>query len=193
MYWNALLVYMLRWYFIYVQVWVCVKKPEWFGDTCCRLVSNFCWRMPLSTSALIPFWHWAAHIYTRMVFPRIACRHFATNATPSSTAVIPKLGRHVSRIGFGAYRIAPGEPRHAQALRDALKAGVSIIDTASNFANGNSPCCVIRGENRWPWFQLLCRWIRTSHWWNAWGYGPTRTTWSTGKLLMWWWWWWMVW
>ncbi|CDH56668.1 aldo keto reductase family protein [Lichtheimia corymbifera JMRC:FSU:9682] len=73
-----------------------------------------------------------------MVFPRIACRHFATNATPSSTAVIPKLGRHVSRIGFGAYRITPGEPRHAQALRDALKAGVSIIDTASNFANGGS-------------------------------------------------------
>lgn len=75
----------------------------------------------------------------KMVFPRITCRHFTTNTTPS-TAVIPKLGRHVSRIGFGAYRITPGEPCHAQALRDAVKAGVSIVDTASNFANGNLTC-----------------------------------------------------
>lgn len=43
------------------------------------------------------------------------------------------------------------------------------------------PLAVLFVENRWPWLQLLCRWIGTSHWWNAWGYGTKGTTWSTGK------------
>ncbi|KAG0173141.1 hypothetical protein DFQ28_005653 [Apophysomyces sp. BC1034] len=50
--------------------------------------------------------------------------------------VIPKLGRTVSRVGFGAYRVS-GE-KHAVALRDALKSGVNIIDTGANFENGRS-------------------------------------------------------
>lgn len=52
------------------------------------------------------------------------------------TAVIPKLNRSVTRIGFGAYRVS--DKSHGQALRAAIQAGVNIVDTASNFENGNA-------------------------------------------------------
>ncbi|KAI9314417.1 NADP-dependent oxidoreductase domain-containing protein [Dichotomocladium elegans] len=76
-----------------------------------------------------------------MIFARLASvtrhsRHYTTNAIP--TSVIPKTGRQVSRLGFGAYRVSKASDSHAEALRNALKAGVSIIDTASNFSNGAS-------------------------------------------------------
>ncbi|KAJ2957937.1 hypothetical protein NQZ79_g6397 [Umbelopsis isabellina] len=47
--------------------------------------------------------------------------------------MIGKLGRQVSRLGFGAFRV--NNETHAEALRKALVSGVNIIDTAANFEN----------------------------------------------------------
>ncbi|KAI9256194.1 NADP-dependent oxidoreductase domain-containing protein [Sporodiniella umbellata] len=51
-------------------------------------------------------------------------------------SVIPKTGQWVSRIGFGSYRM--NGSRHEEALSYALSKGVNIIDTASNFEQGQS-------------------------------------------------------
>lgn len=59
-------------------------------------------------------------------------------ATPNlPNVVIPKLGRKVSRIGFGAYRAHKDHP-HGEALRQSIESGVNIIDTAANFENGRA-------------------------------------------------------
>ncbi|KAI9269094.1 NADP-dependent oxidoreductase domain-containing protein [Phascolomyces articulosus] len=58
------------------------------------------------------------------------------------TTIIPKLGRQVTRLGFGAYRVSRGNTQHELALRQALGAGINIIDTASNFQNGSSEALI---------------------------------------------------
>ncbi|KAL1920395.1 uncharacterized protein VTP21DRAFT_772 [Calcarisporiella thermophila] len=54
------------------------------------------------------------------------------------TVLIPKTGQRVSRIGFGGYRVRVGNPTHEQALGDALKSGVNVIDTSAHFEQGLS-------------------------------------------------------
>lgn len=44
----------------------------------------------------------------------------------------------ISRIGFGSYRISLDSKEHEQALVYALQCGCNLIDTASNYSNGNS-------------------------------------------------------
>ncbi len=44
----------------------------------------------------------------------------------------------VSRLGFGAYRVAKGIRSHFDSLREALLSGVNVIDTAGNYGNGAS-------------------------------------------------------
>ncbi|KAI7860336.1 NADP-dependent oxidoreductase domain-containing protein [Circinella umbellata] len=65
-------------------------------------------------------------------------RYINTQTTKLPVASIPKLGRQVTRLGFGAYRVSRGTSKHELALRQALGAGINIIDTASNFQNGSS-------------------------------------------------------
>ena len=51
------------------------------------------------------------------------------------------LGRtrlHVTPIGFGGYRIADGSPIHRRALADALRGGVNLVDTSTNYTGGAS-------------------------------------------------------
>jgi aryl-alcohol dehydrogenase-like predicted oxidoreductase len=48
------------------------------------------------------------------------------------------LGLHVSRLGFGTYRIARGHRPFFDALREALISGTNVIDTAANYADGES-------------------------------------------------------
>jgi hypothetical protein len=55
------------------------------------------------------------------------------------------LGRvhpRVSRAGFGCYRVDDRVPEHRQALSDALEAGVNLIDTSTNYADGHSETLV---------------------------------------------------
>lgn len=46
--------------------------------------------------------------------------------------------RELSPIGFGGYRIDEHDPRHRQALLQALDRGCNLIDTSSNYGNGGS-------------------------------------------------------
>lgn len=55
------------------------------------------------------------------------------------------LGRvhpRVSRIGFGGYRVDDRSDAHREALRDALVAGVTLVDTSTNYADGHSEALV---------------------------------------------------
>ncbi len=44
----------------------------------------------------------------------------------------------MSKVGFGGYRISVKSEEHEQALKEALAAGVSLIDTSSNYTDGDS-------------------------------------------------------
>lgn len=49
-----------------------------------------------------------------------------------------QTGWHVSRAGFGGYRIADGIDAHAAALSHAILSGINLIDTSANYADGGS-------------------------------------------------------
>lgn len=49
-----------------------------------------------------------------------------------------RTGLVVTALGFGGYRVADGVPNHEAALRDALRAGVNLVDTSSNYSAGGS-------------------------------------------------------
>lgn len=44
----------------------------------------------------------------------------------------------MGQVGFGSYRVSIKSAEHKTALIDALKAGCSLIDTSSNYTNGDS-------------------------------------------------------
>ncbi|MBC7429065.1 MAG: aldo/keto reductase [Bacteriovorax sp.] len=44
----------------------------------------------------------------------------------------------MGQVGFGSYRVSFKSAEHKAALVDALKAGCSLIDTSSNYTNGDS-------------------------------------------------------
>ncbi|MCA9628327.1 MAG: DUF255 domain-containing protein [Myxococcales bacterium] len=45
---------------------------------------------------------------------------------------------HVSRLGFGGYRVDMGHPAHRLALLRALESGVNLVDTSTNYTSGHS-------------------------------------------------------
>ncbi|WP_447972228.1 aldo/keto reductase [Nitrospira sp. Kam-Ns4a] len=47
-------------------------------------------------------------------------------------------GLTTSRLGFGGYRIAVDDPEHREALRKALREGCNLIDTSTNYGDGES-------------------------------------------------------
>jgi uncharacterized protein YyaL (SSP411 family)/aryl-alcohol dehydrogenase-like predicted oxidoreductase len=49
-----------------------------------------------------------------------------------------RTGLFASALGFGAYRVAVDVPEHREALLAALRAGVNLIDTSTNYADGAS-------------------------------------------------------
>ena len=60
-------------------------------------------------------------------------------------AAYTALGRvhpRVSRAGFGGYRVDDRAPGHRRALALALEAGVNLIDTSTNYADGHSETLV---------------------------------------------------
>lgn len=50
----------------------------------------------------------------------------------------PRSGLFISRLGFGAYRSRSGVRAHFDAMREAILLGTNLIDTAANFADGES-------------------------------------------------------
>jgi aryl-alcohol dehydrogenase-like predicted oxidoreductase len=49
-----------------------------------------------------------------------------------------KTGLTGSRLGFGTYRVATQEREHQEALINALRAGCNVIDTSTNYMDGDS-------------------------------------------------------
>ncbi|MEX1369299.1 MAG: aldo/keto reductase [Nannocystaceae bacterium] len=49
-----------------------------------------------------------------------------------------RTGYTVSPIGFGGYRVRDDSPVHRRALADALRGGVNLIDTSTNYGDGAS-------------------------------------------------------
>jgi aryl-alcohol dehydrogenase-like predicted oxidoreductase len=48
----------------------------------------------------------------------------------------------VSQAGFGCYRVSAGVAHHEKALRRALREGINLIDTSTNYADGGSESLV---------------------------------------------------
>jgi hypothetical protein len=47
-------------------------------------------------------------------------------------------GWMASRLGFGCYRVDDRDPEHRAALSQALRSGVNLIDTSTNYTDGGS-------------------------------------------------------
>lgn len=60
----------------------------------------------------------------------------------SAYAPLGRVHPRVSRVGFGGYRVDDRIDAHREALREALVAGVSLIDTSTNYADGHSEILV---------------------------------------------------
>jgi aryl-alcohol dehydrogenase-like predicted oxidoreductase len=52
--------------------------------------------------------------------------------------ILGKTGLKVSSIGFGGYRISAQIPAHREALKLALASGCNLIDTSTNYGDGQS-------------------------------------------------------
>jgi aryl-alcohol dehydrogenase-like predicted oxidoreductase len=49
-----------------------------------------------------------------------------------------RTGLTVSPVGFGGYRVRVDSPLHRRALADALRGGVNLVDTSTNYGDGRS-------------------------------------------------------
>jgi aryl-alcohol dehydrogenase-like predicted oxidoreductase len=62
--------------------------------------------------------------------------------TPMAYGSFGKTGLLISQAGFGCYRITPEVAHHRQSLRLALLSGINLIDTSTNYADGDSEALV---------------------------------------------------
>jgi aryl-alcohol dehydrogenase-like predicted oxidoreductase len=53
-----------------------------------------------------------------------------------------RTGLLVSPVGFGGYRVRDDSPLHRRALADALRGGVNLVDTSTNYGDGRSETLV---------------------------------------------------
>jgi aryl-alcohol dehydrogenase-like predicted oxidoreductase len=49
-----------------------------------------------------------------------------------------RTGLHVAPVGFGAYRVHVESQLHRQAVEEAVRAGVNLVDTSANYGDGGS-------------------------------------------------------
>ncbi len=59
-------------------------------------------------------------------------------ASRLAPAKLGSTGLWVSRLGFGSYRVHEHEPDHREALLQALRSGINVIDTSANYTDGSS-------------------------------------------------------
>jgi len=72
----------------------------------------------------------------------LAQRFIASGLSPDAFRVLGRTGLTVSALGFGAYRVDTRSPEHRRALEEALRAGCNLIDTSTNYADGESEKCI---------------------------------------------------
>ena len=63
---------------------------------------------------------------------------YSDNYPDINYRLLDKSGLLVSPAGFGGYRVDASVGEHQQALRHALRNGVNLVDTSSNYAGGGS-------------------------------------------------------
>jgi hypothetical protein len=66
----------------------------------------------------------------------------AGTMAPMAYGLFGKTGLMTSQSGFGCYRITPQAAHHRQSLRLALLSGINLIDTSTNYADGDSETLV---------------------------------------------------
>ena len=74
----------------------------------------------------------------RMATAEGTSRYFNTHQLSVQPSVLGATGWKVSPIGFGGYRIDAGVDSHYDPLKLALRSGCNLIDTSSNYTDGNS-------------------------------------------------------
>ncbi|MEZ4591911.1 MAG: aldo/keto reductase [Chloroflexota bacterium] len=68
----------------------------------------------------------------------VATHNYFQHHTSIGTTTIPGLNWQISQAGFGSYRVTTGQKHHEQALRQALQSGINLIDTSSNYGDGDA-------------------------------------------------------
>ncbi len=63
---------------------------------------------------------------------------------PGAFRLLGRTGLTTSALGFGGYRLDGRDDNHAGALRQALRRGVNLIDTSSNYTGGASETLIGR-------------------------------------------------
>lgn len=71
-------------------------------------------------------------------------QHHIADLSPFARRELGSTGLQVTCLGFGTYRIADEIAEHRDALRLALKEGCNVIDTSTNYADGQSEHCIGR-------------------------------------------------
>src|SRR5262245_34801011 len=73
---------------------------------------------------------------------RLADRFIAGGYHPSAYRSLGRTGLTVSALGFGSYRVDTRNPEHRKALDAALEAGCNLLDTSTNYTDGESESCL---------------------------------------------------
>lgn len=68
--------------------------------------------------------------------------HNRVSLPEHATCLLGRTGWRVSRLGFGCYRVDAVTPAHAEALAFALRNGINLIDTSTNYGEGESESLV---------------------------------------------------
>jgi aryl-alcohol dehydrogenase-like predicted oxidoreductase len=73
---------------------------------------------------------------------RYAQRAIDEGIPASAYRGLGRTGLVNSSLGFGSYRINDRTPEHASALDKALRSGVNLVDTSTNYTDGSSESCI---------------------------------------------------
>ena len=85
-----------------------------------------------------PLGGWATVEHTAQYAARIVNQPRPEGRFENGFTRFGKTGLTASRLGFGGYRVDGNDPEHADALATALRAGVNVIDTSTNYMDGES-------------------------------------------------------
>lgn len=81
---------------------------------------------------------WATPEGTARYAARVIHRPLLSGGFERGFVPFGATGLTTSRLGFGCYRIDGGDQEHGAALSKALRAGVNLIDTSTNYTDGES-------------------------------------------------------
>jgi hypothetical protein len=69
---------------------------------------------------------------------KTAAYHRRHRLPETASCSFGSTGWKVSRLGFGCYRVDEMTVQHAEAMKLALRSGINLIDTSTNYADGSS-------------------------------------------------------